>query len=202
MQVEFGCSHPFVSALLLKLRAEDRAAGIDDYDVGAAVNGQIDKRDRYCHAHMVIQDTTPRQYCSGRGKLEGWFYGQFQETLGAWQMFCLFEAAPNATRTVPLSLERGSVFLLPGSAEPAVLVAILVGSKPPASFRGTYIPMGVALRGSLFIRGVELRYVGCGTPARTWSGPAHVALRLHQEGGKMNISGAAFTARGRRGKLG
>ena len=130
MQVEFGCSHPFVSALLLKLRAEDRAAGIDDYDVGAAVNGQIDKRDRYCHAHMVIQDTTPRQYCSGRGKLEGWFYGQFQETLGAWQMFCLFEAAPNATRTVPLSLERGSVFLLPGSAEPAVLVAILVGSKP------------------------------------------------------------------------
>ena len=130
--MEFGCSHPFVSALLLKLRADDRAAGIDDDGVGA-VTGHLDKREQYSHWSTVyagMQDTTPRKYCSGRGKLEGWFYGQFLETLGAWQLFCLFEAAPNATHTVPLSLERGNVFLLPGSSEPAVLVAILVGSKP------------------------------------------------------------------------
>ena len=130
--MEFGCSHPFVSALLLKLRAEDRAAGIDDDGIGA-VTGHLDKREQYSHWSTVyagMQDTTPRKYCSGRGKLEGWFYGQFLETLGAWQLFCLFEAAPNATHTVPLSLERGNVFLLPGSSEPAVLVAILVGSKP------------------------------------------------------------------------
>ena len=104
----------FESALYLKMKADGDLDAADDYQ-----GGQYYKREEYCNVYSYppLPRMMPRKYCSGRGKLEGWFYGQFTETLGAWEMFCLFEAAPNATHTVPLSLERGNVFLLPGSSE-------------------------------------------------------------------------------------
>ena len=130
----------FQSELLLRWRARNKAASNKAGEYWSSDEEYWEMvHYRLCHdccgfAHYRGYDDTEVGYAyySGRNKLEGCFFGPWDAAVGEWKAFSFFEAAPKSTKGVPLSLAMGNVFRLHGVQNPAVLVALLAGSKPVA----------------------------------------------------------------------